>query len=287
MPTAGSLSELEDAVAAVESVCGLRICIHDLCGRLAMQFPPERGWHGSAACSVAKLGPHAARCVAFEVTELRPHLGRWARGRIHRCHAGFIEWMMPVFDPAHRPLAVLFAGQRRATAWLPEVAQPLSPAARLASGAAAVAIAPVDRASAEAYLEILRLLAMRLSAWVAGTGRGGSLPRSRAARISDFLDRYHHEDATLGRLARELGMSESRLSHVVRAETGCSWRSLLNDRRLRTACRLLKDTECSVGEVALRSGFGDQSHFQRLFKARMGMSPRRWRLGHPPLARLS
>jgi AraC-like DNA-binding protein len=268
------ISDLERAARAVETVCGLRVCIHDLCGRLGVEFPPSRAWHGGPICAAVKLSTHFQRCHDFEVGQLRPQLGRWREGRIQRCHAGLIEWMVPVFDREDHPLAVVFAGQRRASGWAPDVIQPLS-GAKPGSGAAAV-----DEPTARAYLEVLRHFALRLAAWLERSADARPVAVSWAARIHAFLDLHHHEEPSLARLASALGLAAASISRTVKAETGRSWRDLLSEYRLRTACRLLAQSDLSVGDVAMRSGFGDQSHFQRLFRERLGETPRRWRLKH-------
>ena len=48
--------------------------------------------------------------------------------------------------------------------------------------------------------------------------------------------------------------------------------------RLRHAQELLLSTDASVAEVGVRSGFADQFHFSRQFKAAFGLSPRGYRV---------
>jgi len=45
------------------------------------------------------------------------------------------------------------------------------------------------------------------------------------------------------------------------------------------AKNLMRDRESSLSEIALRSGFADQSHFTRVFVQRAGVSPGAWRRG--------
>ena len=45
----------------------------------------------------------------------------------------------------------------------------------------------------------------------------------------------------------------------------------------RTAQRALLETNDSLAEVALASGFADQSHFTRAFRTITGASPGAWR----------
>jgi AraC-like DNA-binding protein len=49
------------------------------------------------------------------------------------------------------------------------------------------------------------------------------------------------------------------------------------DRRIAHARALLKETDTPLSEIALVSGFADQSHLARHFKRRVGVSPRAFR----------
>ena len=53
--------------------------------------------------------------------------------------------------------------------------------------------------------------------------------------------------------------------------------SRLRKLRLRIASRALIHTEGSLSEIALSSGFADQSHFSREFRRQFGRTPREYR----------
>ena len=56
--------------------------------------------------------------------------------------------------------------------------------------------------------------------------------------------------------------------------------SRLWDERVSRAARLLSAPEAadrSITDIAFACGFNDSSHFGRVFAARMGMAPSRWR----------
>ena len=50
--------------------------------------------------------------------------------------------------------------------------------------------------------------------------------------------------------------------------------------RIEDACRRLITTESAITEVALECGFSDHSHFARVFRRHMGVSPGRFREAH-------
>lgn len=82
---------------------------------------------------------------------------------------------------------------------------------------------------------------------------------------------------TSASIAREVCLSQSRFAFLFHVEIGhppCRYLKLL---RLNEACRLLRETDLTVKEIAVRVGMPDVSHFVRDFEAVHGSSPLRFR----------
>ena len=88
-----------------------------------------------------------------------------------------------------------------------------------------------------------------------------------------YMDEHYGEDIGLGTVAAHLGLSESRLSHLFKEETGLSPGSYLIRTRIRAAMEMLKDCRSKVYEVAEQTGFRDIAHFSSTFKKIVGVSP--------------
>jgi transcriptional regulator GlxA family with amidase domain len=56
-----------------------------------------------------------------------------------------------------------------------------------------------------------------------------------------------------------------------------SFRALLVRKRLQAAMELLRQSDLSVLQIALATGFQDLAHFHRLFRRRVGITPARYR----------
>ncbi|SME90373.1 transcriptional regulator, AraC family [Tistlia consotensis] len=95
-------------------------------------------------------------------------------------------------------------------------------------------------------------------------------------RVRDYLDAHFAEDVELAELAAVAGLSRFHLIRAFRRETGLTPHAWLTDRRVRAARPLLA-AGLAPGEVALACGFADQSHLTRAFKARVGVTPGRFR----------
>lgn len=84
------------------------------------------------------------------------------------------------------------------------------------------------------------------------------------------------ERASLAMLAGRVGLSESRLSHLFKQDTGLSFRQYRKRARLARAADLLESTDLSVKEIAAKVG-SDAGRLARDFKAERGVPPREYR----------
>ncbi|MGO4705663.1 AraC family ligand binding domain-containing protein [Microvirga sp. 2MCAF38] len=92
------------------------------------------------------------------------------------------------------------------------------------------------------------------------------------ARVRDYIEAHLGEETDLAKLAGLADLSRSHFIRAFRKETGLAPHAYLLDRRFRAASRLLERGEAPI-EVAAACGFFDQSHLNRIFKARMGVTP--------------
>ncbi len=91
-------------------------------------------------------------------------------------------------------------------------------------------------------------------------------------RICDFLQAHYADDIDLETLTKLSGLSRHHLIRAFKKEMRQTPHSYLTDLRVRNARRLLA-AGAPPSEVSLACGFYDQSHLNRHFKARMGVTP--------------
>ena len=73
------------------------------------------------------------------------------------------------------------------------------------------------------------------------------------------------------------GRSHEHVSRLCRSLLGKTPTQLVNDARLARAAVELRTTAPSITDIALDCGFEDPGSFYKLFKARFGTTPRRYR----------
>ena len=92
---------------------------------------------------------------------------------------------------------------------------------------------------------------------------------------------YREEGLTIGTLAGRLGTREQVLRRVINQGLGYrNFNDFLHASRIREACERLRRAEearLPVLSIALGVGYGSIGPFNRAFKARMGMTPTRFR----------
>jgi AraC-like DNA-binding protein len=125
------------------------------------------------------------------------------------------------------------------------------------------------------FVETLRRYINALPAnetgWLAGT---------RDATIGRALALLHKEPAhpwTIPGLAKNVGLSRTRLAERFRHFLGESPMAYLAQWRLRLGAEMLQSTESSVAEVATAVGYGSESAFNRAFKREFNVPPAQFR----------
>lgn len=111
-------------------------------------------------------------------------------------------------------------------------------------------------------------------------------PKSEAARlpprlISDkllaWLRTTYANNISLADAAHAVNASRSSVVHRLKAETGKTFAEHLSSARICEAKRLLAYTTLSLGEIARRCGFKDQSYFTKVFRRQINLTPREFR----------
>ena len=93
-------------------------------------------------------------------------------------------------------------------------------------------------------------------------------------RILDYIGKnYADSELDLEKVCRETGVNRNRLSALLREEVGTTFKGHLTDLRLAEATRALSETDLQVTEIAFKVGFGNVSHFNRVFKEHFEIAP--------------
>jgi AraC-like DNA-binding protein len=102
-------------------------------------------------------------------------------------------------------------------------------------------------------------------------------PFSYSELAMHWIEEHYTEEIRLEVIAQALHLSKYYLSRIFLRETGGSLSDYIVARRIKQACNLLHTTIYSVEQIASQIGFGNVSHFIRIFKKVMGTTPLQYR----------
>lgn len=109
----------------------------------------------------------------------------------------------------------------------------------------------------------------------------GGLAPWQERRVKELLRMKLAEGMPLIELARECGLSPSAFVRGFKRSTGMSPHQWLLMRRVDRAMELMHDHSRTLADIALSCGFADQSHFTRIFTAKVGVRPGVYRSSLP------
>ena len=98
-----------------------------------------------------------------------------------------------------------------------------------------------------------------------------------AVNIINFINSHYSEKFTLEDISNNCNISISHLTRLFKASTGYSIVEYTNNLRIKKAAELIKNTELSISEIALKTGFSSFSYFGKMFFKHYSMSPLKYR----------
>ena len=102
-------------------------------------------------------------------------------------------------------------------------------------------------------------------------------PLSTADKAAEYLRRHICEKFSAEHTAAAMHISYKRLAAIFRNEKGCTLQQYHERLRMEQACRLLRTTLMSVGEISDKLGFEDMLYFSRRFRMHTKTSPTEYR----------
>ena len=108
------------------------------------------------------------------------------------------------------------------------------------------------------------------------------VPKSRTdltiEAATQYIAEHLAEPLTMADVADNFHISYPYFSRMFKSYTGFGFAEYLTHLRMQRAARLLTGAEKSVAEIAELCGFTDPNYFSAVFKKRMGVSPKKYRM---------
>lgn len=92
-----------------------------------------------------------------------------------------------------------------------------------------------------------------------------------------YISKNFPRPLALEEVAGHVHLNPSYFSTLFKQSTGSSFKEYLNMVRIEESKRLLSNTDYSIIDIALATGFEDQSYFSKVFKKYTGLTPKQYR----------
>ncbi|MEM7178562.1 MAG: GlxA family transcriptional regulator [Pseudomonadota bacterium] len=106
----------------------------------------------------------------------------------------------------------------------------------------------------------------------------GNTAPPKVRRAIEIMERHLETPISIAEVCRQTDISQRQLHRLFQACVRTSPQLYYRDIRLDRARGLVTQTELAMSEVALASGFANQVHFSRAYRARFGIPPSRDRI---------
>jgi AraC family transcriptional regulator len=105
----------------------------------------------------------------------------------------------------------------------------------------------------------------------------GGMPTIRLNRTLEFINQNLTRDLRLWELAQIAGMSPNYFCELFKASTGLPPYKYILKCRIERAKQYLRDPKISLACAGAAAGFADQSHFTKVFRRMVGVTPMKFR----------
>lgn len=92
-----------------------------------------------------------------------------------------------------------------------------------------------------------------------------------------YISKHFADPITLEEIASMVHLNPAYFSTVFKQSTGSSFKEYLNMVRVEESKRLLSNTDYSLIDIAIATGFENQSYFSKVFKKYTGLTPKQYR----------
>jgi AraC family transcriptional regulator len=133
----------------------------------------------------------------------------------------------------------------------------------------------VDRLYTESLIDTLLLHLLRRSVSASDFKQG--LPPAKLQKVLNYIRENITNNLSLAELATIAQVGSHHFANLFKRSTGLSPYQYVIQQRLAKAQELLKTTNRSIVEIAIESGFANQSHLTTVFQKNLSITPKKYR----------
>lgn len=272
------MQSLETFLTLLEKGRKLHISVHDFSGALTGELRTLSHSHITHACPVCDCAKSTAAgfsaCIAHK-TASNDRAAREKRPFEKLCPWGVSEIALPIVKDG-AVIAIVYVGNytkdEKATA---EALRRTAENTGVDEEALLKTLPSLE--GCESLDEALQIAEIVKDYLLSLPESGKTTEHWLVKNLKSHLAKQYKNAVSLTALAKLYRKNEKYLGRLFLRETGVSFKQYLIALRLKNAETLLRTSDMTVLEIALDSGFESISYFNRLFSARHGVSPSKYR----------
>ncbi len=264
--------EITSVLKELYNISGFRISLHGVNFEEIAAYPEQKLRFCAYIQTVSES--ERGRCIECDEKSCKLALEK-GQTIIYKCPQGLVEAISPLYNFGALT-GFLMMGQVRTSGDDPD--EQLRTLLRLGktdfdARSMSAEIPSVNEEMIESYVHIMTICAQYLTLSNAVTATKPTVAQLALRFISEnFTRRIGIKD-----ICDEVGYSKSTVLTSFKREFGTTVNTYLNNMRLNHAKKMLEDIDRTINEVALSSGFSDQSYFSKSFLAKYGITPSEYR----------
>ncbi|MBQ7794154.1 MAG: helix-turn-helix domain-containing protein [Clostridia bacterium] len=95
----------------------------------------------------------------------------------------------------------------------------------------------------------------------------------------EYIQTHYNTNINIEDISTNLFFNKNYISKLFKAEKGMSIHKFVKEIRINEVCRLLRETDNNISDIALSCGFSDMKSFYAAFKKAKGCTPKKYREG--------
>lgn len=276
------IKEFSELVDTYGRLFRCSVCFHDYSGEIFKAADISLLMHMNPFCQLVKKKTYCEKkCVEFDLRNMKHFFSCGKKELVKICHAGALEFTVPVFSE-NRLCGAVFLGPFR-----PAKNSKMSGVIKqgsegeLSADAKHIfsALPEIENSKLEDMLKMTRLLAEKLGRTITSVNRDYILGQGYADKIPYFMNREFKNRISIANLAEFLSLSASRTSRLVKSHTGKTFPELLSEKRVEHARALLVNSFFNMETISRQCGFSEPAYFFRTFKRLQKITPLEYRRG--------
>lgn len=274
------INEFSELVGTYGRLFRCSVCFHDYSGDIFKTAAPSLSMHMNPFCQLVKKNQYCEKkCVEFDSRNVRHFFSSGKKELAKICHAGALEFVVPVYS-VNRLCGAVFIGPFR-----PPKSDRISGVVKQGDeGDISTdikrffnSLPEVEASKFDDMLNMAKLLSEKLGRIITSFNRDCILAQGYADKIPYFISREFKNGISIANLAEFLSLSVSRTSRLVSLHTGKTFPELLAEKRVEHAKFLLENSFFNMETVSRHCGFSEPAYFFRTFKKLQRSTPVEYR----------